>query len=147
MVDLLFQQGMTRIRKENSKALLDLGEVWLRSDDVYYQSLGLRCLLPSAESYDFDNIPLVFRLLQPFIRTAPVPLRPDILDILAVLARRSPQELALFLRQTLSMPNTDTPWFIRHCLKDFPPEIQDRLRQTLREAERSSSRKDYETLS
>jgi hypothetical protein len=142
MIDLVFQQGMGRIRLENPKALLDLAEGWLQSVNIYDQRLGLRGLMPLAESLDFENVPLFYRLLQPFIRSAPGALRPDILDILSALARRSPQETALFLRETLAMPNTDTSWFIRHTLKDFPAETQDRLRQAMREAGRITTRVD-----
>jgi hypothetical protein len=87
---------------------------------------------------DFENLPAFFRLIHPLVRQAPPALRPDVLDVLATLARRSPQETAYFLRQTLALPNCpDTPWSIRQVLSAFPAEQQKRLRQALRSAESS----------
>ena len=60
-------------------------------------------------------------------------LRQDLLDVLAVLAHRSPKETAFFLRQTMDMPSaTDTSWLIRQTLNEFPEDVQESLRETVR---------------
>jgi hypothetical protein len=60
-------------------------------------------------------------------------LHADLLDILEVLAIRSPEETSYFLRQTLYLPNSsDTPWLIRQVLHNFPPENQITLRREIK---------------
>jgi len=71
--------------------------------------------------------------LSPFLRTAPLPIRPDVLDVVAGLARRSPRETAFMLRQNLEAPdNPDTSLLIRQSLPHFPKDIQESLRLAVR---------------
>jgi hypothetical protein len=78
-------------------------------------------------------LPVIFRLLLPYLRQAPGRLRPDILDVLAALAVRSPVETASYLRQALTLPDSsDTAWLIRQSASTFPPEIEERLRSSVR---------------
>jgi hypothetical protein len=108
---------------------------------VYQQQQGLRALLPMINDPRFENLPVFFRLIAPLTRTAPSAVRPDLLDVLESLARRSPPETAFFLRQTLDTPNSpDTPWLIRQCLRAFPDELQASLRETVRGLDRSNGR-------
>jgi hypothetical protein len=107
---------------------------WLAANEMHYQKIGLRTLLPLVQDPDIENLPIFFNLIQPFARSLPTSISPDLIDIVEVLARRSPQETAYFLRQTLSFPNSpDTPWLIRQVIKFFPTEIQTSLRKALKE--------------
>ena len=73
--------------------------------------------------------------MTPYTRKAPLQVRADILDALAALALRSPKETAYLLRQSLNSPeNPDTALLIRKLLDVFPPDLQESLRQALREA-------------
>lgn len=133
---LLLTQGFSRLRNENPEALLDLVEAWLTTPDVFMQQMGLRALQPFVGDLEFENLPVFFRLINPFARVAPPALRPDILNVLSALAHRSPQETAFFLRQNLHTPNSpDAPWFLRQTLQDFPPDIQESLRAAVRGVE------------
>ncbi|HEX9616998.1 MAG TPA: DNA alkylation repair protein [Anaerolineales bacterium] len=133
---LLFKTGLTRVRKEFPQVYLRQVDIWLASSRTFTQQLGLQALLPLVADPEFDNLPVLFRMLAPLVRDAPVPLRPDLLDIMHQLARRSPKEAAFFLRQnlTLKTDNPGTAWLTRHSLAAFPPEIQANLRSALREA-------------
>lgn len=135
MVTAVLGQGLARLRRENPDELIRLVEDWLSNDDIFYQQSGLQALLPMINDLSFENLPLFFRLIYPFTRVAPPALRPDLLDVLGALARRSPQETAYLLRQNLDIPNnTDASWLIRQCLGDFPPEIRESLRMAVRDA-------------
>jgi hypothetical protein len=138
----LLDQGLRRMRLENPEAAIALAAGWLEAgNDVYQQQLGLRALLPMINDLRFENLPVFFRLIVPLTRTAPTALRPDLLDVLESLARRSPPETAFFLRQTLDTPNSpDTPWLIRQCLRAFPDELQASLRETVRGLGHSNGR-------
>lgn len=134
LITILFDQGMGRLRKESPQLVLQRVEKWLADTEPFIQQLGLRVLLPLAEDPDYQNLPVIFHLIYPLARSIPSGLRPELLDVLAALARRSPQETAYFLRQTwLAIQSPDTAWLIRQSLPAFPTNIQESLRRALRE--------------
>lgn len=135
LIETLLSYGVERLHREHPQAMLRLIESWLDSTKTFQRQLGLRALLPLIKDPVFENLPVFYRLIQPLCQAAPVALRPDLLDVLAALAQRSPQETAYFLRQTLIFPDApDTPWLIRQSLSQFPPEVQASLRQAVRDA-------------
>ena len=114
LLDALARDGLKRVRKEQSAALVKATEGWLSEKELDARRMGLRLLLP-------------------YVRQAPGRLRPDILDVLAALAMRSPVETASYLRQALTLPDSpDTAWLIRQSASAFPPEIEERLRGSVR---------------
>ncbi len=132
VVEILLNQGFARIRKEGQESFLKLVEGWLKSAKLRQQQLGLRALLPLVADASFENLPVAFRLLTPYVRSVAPLLRPDLLAVLYKLAQRSPQETAYFFRQNLGIPdNPDTPWVTRQVLKEFPRDIQAALRLAL----------------
>lgn len=133
LLNELLDPGLARLRKDYPGVVVKLVRDWLASGERFEQHLGLRALLPVVNDYNFENLPIVFRLIQPLVRVTPPALRPELLDVLGALAHRSPGEAAYFLRQTVSLPNSpDTPLLIRQCLIEFPAPIQDDLRKIVR---------------
>jgi len=134
LIDVMILLGLEKLRKEDPHSIYRLIDEWLSTNEVHYQKIGLRTLLPLVQDPDIENLPNFFNLIQPFARSLPSSISPDLLDIVEVLARRSPQETAYFLRQMLSFPNSpDTPWLIRQVIRFFPTEIQASLRRALKE--------------
>jgi hypothetical protein len=66
----LLTDALSRLRKENLEALLQLLEGWLKSPRNAYQSWGLRALIPILTDPQFENLPAVFRILKPAIKSA-----------------------------------------------------------------------------
>jgi hypothetical protein len=129
LIEALMDHALERLRQEHPQSMIRLIEEWLESTKPLYQQLGLRALLPLVAKPQFENLPVFFRLLQPLACNVPLGLKPDLLDLLASLAHRSPLETAYFLRQTLVFPEAkDTAWLIRQLLAEFPPEQQQMLR-------------------
>ncbi len=134
LIDIMILHGLENLRKEDPHSIYRLINEWLATSEVQYQKIGLRTMLPLVQDPDIENLPIFFNLIQPFARSLPSSISPDLIDIVEVLARRSPQETAYFLRQTLSFPNSpDTPWLIRQVIRVFPTEIQSSLRKALKE--------------
>lgn len=132
-LDALLTYGVERLHRENPRALIRLIQTWLENPKTFYQQLGLRALLPLIQNPAFENVPAFFRLIQPLVTDVPSGLRPDLLDVLAALAQRSPNETAYFLRQMLTLANTPvTPWLVRQSMDSFPPDLQNSLRNALR---------------
>jgi hypothetical protein len=139
MLTEILSHGLARLRQENPQQVLTLVESWLNDDSLGCKKLGLRALPPLFSTSVFDNLPVILRLITPYVRTAPPPLRPDILEVLGALARLSPQETAHFLRHNLEV-EADAASLIRQSLPEFPADIQKGLRAALRPIEK---RRDY----
>lgn len=135
LVSVLVEEGLGSLRREMPECYLEEIKSWLGTEETFSQRLGLRALLSLVRSQQFENLPLALRLLAPLVRSAPHWLRPDVLDVIQVLAERSPRETAYFLRQNLSVKtdNPGTAQVIRNSLRYFPPEDQASLRQAVRE--------------
>lgn len=137
LINALLENSLAYLRQHYPQTMVKLAQNWLDRSNIFYQQLGLRTLLPMAKDPAFENLPAFFRLVHPLVRKAPIGLRPDLLDIIEALARRSPTETAFFLRQTLALPNSpDAPWVLRQVLIQFPPEMQKNLRAHLRGQEK-----------
>jgi len=133
LIELLLSTGVERLNRQRPQAILGLIQSWLEQARPFYQQLGLHALLPLIRNPEFENLPIFFRMIQPLCRSIPSALRPEVLDVVATLARRSPQETAYFLRQLLVYPEApDTPWLVRQSLGAFPPDLQSNLRQAVR---------------
>jgi len=134
LLNALVQQGLNRSSRERPDHLVKQASIWLASDDINLERLGLKTLQLLVLNANFDNMPSVLNLLTPFVRTAPFPIRADIMDLLAALARRFPRETAYYLRQTLESPDyLETARLIRQVIRYFPAETQLSLRSALRQ--------------
>ena len=135
LLDALLSIGLDSVRHELPMAFYDLITNWFISQESFNWHLGLRAILPLENEPQIINLPVLFRLITPLVRTTPAFLRSDLLDVLGIFIRRSPQETAYLFRQILGMPeNPDTAWLIRQCLREFPPDLQAGIRSELRES-------------
>jgi hypothetical protein len=134
LLSVLVEQGLVRLRREALDRYLKEIKSWLGIEEIFSQRLGLRALLYLVRSREFNDLPLSMRLLAPLVRSAPHRLRPDIMDVIQILAERSPRETAYFLRQNLSVKtdNPGTAQIVRNSLRYFPPEDRASLRQAVR---------------
>lgn len=136
LLDAIFKHGLVYLRRHYPQQVLDLAESWLNGSQPLEKQLGLRVLSSIIQDPYFDNLPVLFRMIHPLCQATPAAVRPDVLNLLESLARRSPQETAHFLRQTLNLPDSpQTPWLVRQVLHAFPEDIQKSLRHTLRSLE------------
>jgi hypothetical protein len=133
VVSALFVHGLSGLRKTDPDRLIQLVEQWLSSESIREMYFGLLALLPLISDPEFKNLPVFFRLIQPFCRETPPALRPSLIDLLIALARRSPQETAYFLRQSFETSNSrNTAWLIRRVVSEFPPDQEKSLRAIVR---------------
>jgi hypothetical protein len=133
LLDGLLEFGLIRFQNDAPEQLLELISSWLSSNDLPAQHAGLRALLPLSSDPASPHLPVIFHLVTPYTRIAPSRLRPDIVAVLAALARCSPSETAYLLRQNLTTPdNPDTPWLIRQVLDEFPADTRAGLRAAMK---------------
>jgi len=145
LLNAVIKQGLANARRVDSGSYVQMIAAWLaqasskpagqeiEQKDFYQRHAGLQAMLALIEEPGFDNFPAIFRLLIPFTQEAPGALKPDILAVLTALARRTPNETAYLLRQSLVGPHhPDTPWLIRQILDKLPPHLRQDLRQAAR---------------
>jgi len=101
-----------------------------KSEKMIY--LGLYGLSEGLKSPEFYNFPIAFRLISDIISEPKVVYRSALVNLIEVLANRSPVETAYFLRQTLSLSqSSELPRLIKQCLGFFPGDIQENLKSSL----------------
>lgn len=132
----LVVEGLKRLRQELTGEYLRQVESWLSSEHLAIQQIGLKALLALLDQNHFENLPAIYRMLSPLFRTSQAKIRFDILAVLELLAKRSPRETAVFLKQNLALRTEypGIPGMVRNSLRFFPSEVQDSLRSSLREA-------------
>jgi DNA alkylation repair enzyme len=141
LIEALLVQGMFTLRRDRQEIYLEVVSNWLKRQEVFANQLALRALTPLIQDPGFENIPSIFRIIQPFSRSLASGLRPFMVSIMHALARRSPQETAFFLRYNLETPeNPDTPWLVRQTLPALPFELQESLHAALRSASAQTPR-------
>jgi DNA alkylation repair enzyme len=132
LIEALLVQGMLSLRRDRQDVYLEVVSNWLKRPEVYANQLGLRALVPLVQDPGFENIPSIFRIIQPFSRSLAGGLRPFMVAIMHALARRTPQETSYFLRYNLETPeNPDSPWLARQTLPVLPVEMRVSLRAAL----------------
>jgi len=134
LLDALVDQGLTQVRKGSPERYIIQLEEWLTAEVDFLRRIGLKAISITVSDRDFENLPRLFRLLAPLVRSTPSQLRSDLLDVMRVLAMRSPNESAFFLRQNLTVMIDDdsTAWLIRKSVRYFPEEVQKSLKTALR---------------
>jgi hypothetical protein len=133
LIESILAQGTQSLRRDCLDVYLELVSDWLNRHEIFFNQLGLRTLITLIQDPEFKNIPIVFRMIQPFSRSLASELRLFMVDVLRALARRSPQETSFFLRHNLETPeNPDTPWLVRQTIPALPVEMQESLRSAVR---------------
>ena len=133
MIDALLTDGLSNVRGFEPDAALGVAEEWLEAPEIPQIKQGLQALLPMIDSSCTDILPLLFRLIHPYILNTPPELRHHVLNLIKSLAACSPNETSYYLRKTLDHPDSSTTaWLIRQSVDAFPPEFQPGLRDAVR---------------
>lgn len=138
LLDTLLTEGLSGMLKAEPDRCLSLAAEWLERESPFYRKAGLKVLLSLARQPEYDGLPALFRLIQPLCRKAHASVRAELLDVLAALARRTPQETAYFLRQNLiGAEGREAALILRKTLTHFPPPIRSGLLDALREVDKT----------
>ncbi len=138
IIKALASKGLDRLRTEANAEFIVLLENWLTSAHTSLILVGLRALPSLIEIDDFDNLPLVFRWIGPIVREADREIRGDLITVIRLLAKRSPQETIYFLRQSLAATtNPKLDKLVRRALEELPEDMSETLRLELRQRRES----------
>ena len=129
----LASDGLRYLRKEAPNHLFSQIGKWISHDDMERQKLGLVALRSLLTDPNYENLPAAYKMITPLVQEAPSTLRPYLLELIQILAKRSANETALFLRDLAISNNTNTSkWLIRYSAGMFPPTLEHDLRSLLR---------------
>jgi len=132
ILEALLESGLAPVRRSNPNRILALAESWLDQKQIATRQAALRSLRYLAAEPSFENFPGIYRLVMPLLRSVPIELRSDLLELLYELVERAPAEAAFVLKQSLiTSENPDTPWLIRQLMPRFPEDIRLSLRKAL----------------
>lgn len=136
LVDVIISPGLERMRREQADSYIQQIKLWLKSEKVYEQRIGIKAISPLVADGEFEDFPMIFDLIDPIIRNNSTQLRPDILNVIEVLISRSSKETAFFLQQLIKTNKGDTniAWMVRHSIKYYPQETQNLLWSELKKS-------------
>ena len=130
---LLLTRGSERLRREESSYWLVTLEEWLHQPQEIDTLIGLRSLLSVVEDPFFENIPPVFRMVEPFLLDVSRKQESVMRLLIAALSRRTPIETAYFLQEVIPyFENERSLSLVRSCLEYFEGENQLLVRDSLR---------------
>jgi len=129
----LLTDAFARLRRENPEALFILLEDWLKSPRNSLQVWGLQALIPVLTDPHFENLPAVFRILKPALRSAGPVTQLELQSCLATLEQVSLTETRAFLFELIrDNPSPLMLRTIRRILGRLSSELQANLREMLR---------------
>ena len=130
----LLTTSLTRLRKETPDLFLVLVREWLHPARQRMWSNGVQALVPLISSPNFDNLPPIFEIIEPIIKTSPATLQFDLQELIVALYEASPAETTYFLQQILKETKSPLPSIaLRRMSPALPQELQSSLREMLRQ--------------
>lgn len=139
-LEALFNVGARRLRYENQELWFEIVRDWLTSTTTSVNNLGVYALIPAAREKEFENLPLIFQMIHPLMENPATSLQPALIELLQILAKRTPSETLFFLKHHLGL--TDHPAtfrFIRRLIPAFDKEYQNRLKSFLMDRTKSAA--------
>jgi len=139
IIKALASRGVQRLRVEQPEHFFQLLENWYSSGELPQLLLALRSTPDLVNERKFDNLPLVYRWIGPLVRDVDPEYKVDLREVIRSLIRRSPQETAYFIRQSLASASNDyTARLIRPVVDEFPDEVRASLLQEIRDVRKNS---------
>lgn len=136
--EALLQRSGSQLRQANIDVWFDLVERWVNSGQLSQQIIGFRALQDVIEDREFENLPVIYRLLTVPLEAVDRTTMHELEPLLITLARRSAVETLFLLRQCYNRRhNPILARLIRKCLPSFPSESQAALRKVIQEQETS----------
>lgn len=129
----LLSTSLTRMRKETPTQFLTLVREYLHPERPRTWSNGIQALLPMIADTNYNNLPPILDLVEPILEEAPSTLQNDLTDLIVALYRASANETIFLLKHILNTSeNPMTVITLRRISRNFPPPLQNELRELLR---------------
>jgi len=126
----LLTTSLTRLRKETPDLFLILVKEWFHPARQRMWSNGIQAIVPLVNNPDYDNLPPIFDLVEPIVRSSPAALQFDMQELLTALYKASPDETVFFIAQILKKTKSPLPAV---SLRRMSPELPETFQASLRE--------------
>lgn len=121
----LLRTSLTRIRKESPGKFLQLMRTWLDPENPKLWANAIHAIIPLLEDPSYENLPPVFNLLSPVIKSMPSIMQNDLADLINALYKASPVETTHFLREVITgASSAQLPVTIRRILPQLPGSLR-----------------------
>lgn len=128
----LLTTSLTRLRNETPDLFLILVKEWFHPARQRMWSNGIQAIVPLVNNPEYDNLPPIFDLVEPIVRSAPAALQFDMQELLTALYKASPDETVFFITQILKKTKSPLPAVsLRRMSPDLPEAFQASLREIL----------------
>ena len=132
--------GLWKIQSEQPDILIPHIEDWLASQNKRLNLIGFCVIATLITNERFENLPVLFDLINPYLREFDEGIRTILVDIIKLLIKRSPVEIAFLLRKNYEVfQKGNTAWLIRHTYSYFPEANQINLKNIIHPSPRHQS--------
>lgn len=139
---ILLEHGLSTMIRENPTELYKIAEHWLTSMVPAENQYAVLLIDTLVNNSNFENFPLVVRLITPYLRKIPQVFRYLLPSLVKSLIAKNPYETAFILDEALlASENQDTAWIIRQTIDQFPEDLQRQLRISLRQTQSIDGKK------
>jgi hypothetical protein len=105
--------------------LINQAQKWIVDERINVRRFGFFVLDQISLSISFSDLPLLFKVISPYLNRCPAQIYADIVSICNNLIAKSPKEMAYLMHTTLiENPSADVKKLIKSCLHAFPIELQ-----------------------
>jgi hypothetical protein len=129
----LLRTSLARLRKESPSRFLQLMRTWLDPSNPRMWANAIHAIIPLLEDQNYENLPPIYNLLSPVIKSMPSIMQDDLADLVNALYKASPVETIHFLRQVIigaSSPQTVVT--IRRILPQLPANLRPVILEIIR---------------
>jgi hypothetical protein len=129
----LLSASLLRLRRERPAQFLKLVAAWFDPATNKAWGDGIYALLPLIEDPEYENLPPVYEIVRPVLRSAPNNLQNELADLIKALYLASPVETIYFIKQVAaSTSSQQTITLLRRIMTSMPANLQAALRDSLR---------------
>ncbi|PWH16086.1 MAG: hypothetical protein D6735_00215 [Acidobacteria bacterium] len=132
LIESIAQNGLNTIRKHQTASLIERAQNWLIDERPNMRKFGFLVLQKVSDTISFSDLPLLFKVISPFLNRCPIEYYQDVVLICNALIGKSPKEMAYLMRKAITEnPSADARKLMKSCLNTFPPELQTDLKAAI----------------
>ncbi len=130
----LLSNSLKRVRQETPSKFLQLMREWLDPTNSKMWANAIHAIIPLLEDQNFENLPPVYNLLSPVIKSMPSIMQNDLADLVNALYKASPVETTYFLRQVITGASSPQITIsLRRILPQLPASLRPVILEIIRQ--------------
>ncbi len=128
LIASIAEQALSPDRFQHPASLIHQAQKWTLDERMNIRKLGFLVLEQISVSISFGDLPLLFKVISPYLNRCPPQSFEAVVSICNHLIKKSPKEMAYLMRTAiLDNPIADAKKLIKACLRSFPTELQSDL--------------------